>query len=281
VGAVELELLEQLSRSPMGSRHRAPAGSLEDVKDDVPNWDRRACAERSFANASGTQQNTTVGVFARITGFAVDAVNAPLGRVTAVRGDGGPLLVVRDSSGRERVLPAGVIEEIDFAAKRIRVYRSTREIDAAPSAPAALERHYAPWGAGHRVLPAERSQQLITHIADRTEWEAAAERGEYRPPSLAEDGFVHCSTAYSVCMPANQFFRGRQGLVLVAIDQRRLQSEIRWEEPQPTVEAFPHIYGPVNLDAVVAVEPFDTGADGNFEVPKAIRELADEYAIRA
>lgn len=73
----------------------------------------------------------------------------------------------------------------------------------------------------------------------------------------------------------------RQGLVLLAIDQRLLDSEIRWEEPQPTVEAFPHIYGPVNLDAVIAVERFDPGEDGDFEVPNAIRRLADEYAARA
>ena len=102
--------------------------------------------------------------------------------------------------------------------------------------------------------------------------------GEYRPASLAEESFVHASTAYSTLLPANLFYRGRRGLVLLAIDQRRLRSEIRWEEPQPTVEAFPHIYGPVNVDAVIAVEPFDPGPDGSFQLPPAIRALADEYA---
>lgn len=227
----------------------------------------------------GEAHLAAVDVLVPITGFAVDAVNGPLGRVVDVRQEGGgTFFVVRARSGREHLLPAGVIDEIDLAARRVRVYRSTREIDAAPSDQEELERHYAPWGAGHRVLPAERSRQLITHIADRTEWEAATKRGEYRPASLAGDGFVHASTAYSVPVPANLFYRGRRGLVLLAIDQRRLDSEIRWEEPQPTVEAFPHIYGPVNVDAVVAVEPFDPGADGSFEVPRAIRELADEYA---
>ena len=89
---------------------------------------------------------------------------------------------------------------------------------------------------------------------------------------------MHASTAYQTLLPANLFYRGRRGLVLLAIDQARLHSEIRWEEPQPTVEAFPHIYGPVNVDAVVTVEPFDPAADGSFELPQAIRELADAYA---
>lgn len=218
-------------------------------------------------------------VLATTIGFAVEAVNGSLGSVADVRQeDAGAFFVARTPSGREHLLPAGVIEEIDVAEKRIRVYRSTREIDAAPTDPKDLVRHYAPWGAGHRVLPAERSRQLITHIAQRPEWETATKRDEYRPTSLADEGFVHASTAYSILMPANLFYRGRRDLVLLAIDQRRLHSEIRWEEPQPTVEAFPHIYGPVNIDAVIAVESFGPGPDGSFRVPPAIHALADEYA---
>jgi uncharacterized protein (DUF952 family) len=219
---------------------------------------------------------------AGIGGFAVEGVNGSLGRVAEVRGGaGGAFLVVRRPSGREQLLPVGVIEGIDVAEKRVCVYRSTREVDAAPSDEAGVVRHYGPWGAGHRVLPAERSRQLIAHIAERAEWETATARAEYRPASLADSDFVHASTAYSVLLPANLFYRGRPGLVLLAIDQQRLRSEIRWEEPQPTVEAFPHIYGPVNVDAVVAVEPFDPGPDGSFELPLPIRELADAYAARA
>jgi len=218
-------------------------------------------------------------VLAGVAGFAVEAVNGLLGRVAEVRRESdGTFLLVRRPSGREVLLPVGLIEGIDLAERRIRVYRSTREIDAAPSGEAALVSHYAPWGAGHRVLPAERTRQLITHVAERLEWEAATERGEYRPASLAKEGFVHASTAYQTLLPANMFYRGRQGLVLLAIDQARLHSEIRWEEPQPTVEAFPHIYGPVNTDAVVMVEPFEPGADGSFELPQAIRALANAYA---
>ena len=224
-------------------------------------------------------QYRAVDVLSGIVGFAVEAVNGSLGRVADVRqeGSGGDRFIVRAPSGREHLLPVSVIERIDVAEKRIRVYRSTREIDAAPGG-AELERHYAPWGAGHRVMPAERSQQLITHIAERSDWERAAKQDEYVPASLEAEGFVHASTAYQTLLPANLFYRGRRGLVLLAIDQRNLLSEIRWEEPQPTVEAFPHIYGPVNVDAVVAVEPFAPGADGTFELPTAIRDLANEYS---
>jgi uncharacterized protein (DUF952 family) len=216
-------------------------------------------------------------------GFVVEAVDGLLGHVVeSRRRDEETLFVVRRPSGSDQRLPVSVIDEIDVARRRIFVYRSTREIDAAPKGRAALLRYYGPWGAGHRVLPAERSRQLIIHIAEGSEWETATDRGEYRPASLiGAEGFVHASTAYQTLLPANLFYRGRRGLVLLALDQTLLHSEIRWEEPQPTVEAFPHIYGPVNLDAVVMVEPFDPGTDGSFELPESIRELAERYAAES
>ena len=227
-----------------------------------------------------TVQDVWVHSAVGATGFVVEAVDGLLGHVAAPghRSDE-TLFVVRRPSGRDQRLPLRVIDEIDVERRCVRVYRSTREIDAAPTGRAALLRYYGPWGAGHRVLPAERSRQLIIHIAERSEWESATHRGEYRPDSLfGAEGFVHASTAYQTLLPANLFYRGRRGLVLLALDQTRLHSEIRWEEPQPTVEAFPHIYGPVNLDAVVMVEPFDSGADGSFDLPEPIRELAERYA---
>lgn len=212
-----------------------------------------------------------------LTGFAVQAVNGRIGTVTAAQPD--RLVVARDGGGSV-LLPAGVVERVDVDTRRIDVYRSTREIDAAPSEEEAVGRHYAPWGAGGRVLPAERARQLITHIAERDEWARALETGEYRPPSLAEVGFVHASTAFSLDLPANLFYRGRSDLVLLCIDQRLLGSEVRWEEPQPTVEAFPHIYGPVNLEAVIAVFDLPPRKDGTFEAPARVRALADEFAAR-
>jgi uncharacterized protein (DUF952 family) len=210
-------------------------------------------------------------------GFAVEAVNGPVGTVREAARD---RIVVATADGRSIVLPAGVVESVDMEARRIDVYRSTREIDAAPEDDDAIGRHYAPWGAGGRVLPVERARQLLVHIAERDEWTRGLDSGAYRPASLDEVGFVHASTAYSLLLPANLFYRGRRDLVVLCIDQSLLGAELRWEEPEPTVEAFPHVYGPVNPDAVVAVFDFPPREDGTFEVPPAARKLADGYAAR-
>ena len=114
--------------------------------------------------------------------------------------------------------------------------------------------------AASQGLPEDRH---IVHICRRTDWQAAQEQGEYRPGDASEAGeFVHCSRPRQALRVANFLFPGKPGLVLLWIDPQRLRSEIRWEPAEG--EAFPHIYGPINLEAVVEVTDFTPEADGKF-----------------
>jgi glutathione S-transferase len=111
---------------------------------------------------------------------------------------------------------------------------------------------------------------LIYHIADRAEWDQARTVGQYTrstaEKTLAEEGFIHASQAAQVAGTANKFYLDAPGeLVLLVIDTGRLRSEVRYE-PVPGAELpFPHIYGPLNADAVIAAEPFAPGPGGRFE----------------
>jgi uncharacterized protein (DUF952 family) len=104
---------------------------------------------------------------------------------------------------------------------------------------------------------------LIFHITSKAEWLAAQERGEYVAPSLQSEGFIHCSTEKQVLHVANAFYRGRTDLMLLQIDEAKLNSELKWEPPAGLpapghfpADLFPHIYGPINLMAVVAAPDF-------------------------
>ncbi len=104
---------------------------------------------------------------------------------------------------------------------------------------------------------------MILHITSRTEWADALTRGEYVAPSLAAEGFIHCSTEKQVIHVANAFYRGRNDLVLLAIDESKLKPELKWEAPAgaraPGIsesDSFPHVFGPINLAAVAAVLDF-------------------------
>lgn len=108
---------------------------------------------------------------------------------------------------------------------------------------------------------------MILHITHRSDWETAQAAGEYRADSLAAEGFIHCSTVEQVLGPANEFYRGKDDLVLLVIDPARLAAELVYEDSYHIGTAFPHIYGPLNLDAVTSVVPFPPLADGTFELP--------------
>ena len=108
---------------------------------------------------------------------------------------------------------------------------------------------------------------MILHIAAVSDWEEAQVVGEYRLDTLETEGFIHCSTPQQVLGPANEFYRGQTGLVLLCIDEAQVQSPIVYEDCYEIGQAFPHIYGPLNLDAVTAVLPFPPNADGTFTLP--------------
>lgn len=108
----------------------------------------------------------------------------------------------------------------------------------------------------------------IFHITSRKAWEQACIKGNYQADSLALEGFIHCSKLEQVLRVAESFYRGQKGLVLLVIDPARLLAKVRWEpgSDKPD-ELFPHIYGPINLDAAVIVVDFSENTDGNFILP--------------
>ena len=101
---------------------------------------------------------------------------------------------------------------------------------------------------------------MILHITSRVEWKDAQLQGEYIAPSLEAEGFIHCSTEKQVAYVANAFYRGRKDLVLLNIDETKLNSELKWEAPAgppasgiSESDLFPHIFGAINLNAVASV----------------------------
>ena len=117
---------------------------------------------------------------------------------------------------------------------------------------------------------------MILHIVARADWDSALARGIYAPPSLGAEGFIHCSTSAQILRTANRFYRGQTDLVILCIDESRLEAAPRYEPPNPALgetsaDLFPHLYRPLNLDAVVSVIDFPCRADGTFEMPAALR----------
>jgi uncharacterized protein (DUF952 family) len=107
----------------------------------------------------------------------------------------------------------------------------------------------------------------IFHITKRGEWERAKQEGIYQTQTLASEGFIHCSRSDQVIRVANTLFSGQMGLVLLEIDTRQVRAEIRYENCEGGQEAFPHIYGALDLGSVVRVVAFEPREDGSFTMP--------------
>ena len=116
---------------------------------------------------------------------------------------------------------------------------------------------------------------MIYHVTSRSAWSAARQSGEYRAESLETEGFIHCSTGTQVLPVVEKFYKGQRDLLLLMIDPALLSSDLKWEAPSggtpppgvPEGEAFPHVYGPINLDAVVKAVDLESNPDGHYNLP--------------
>ena len=94
---------------------------------------------------------------------------------------------------------------------------------------------------------------VIYHITERKNWEAAKEKGFYETAALAEEGFIHCSEERQVADVLSRYFAGKDDLVKLVIETDKLTSPLYFDWSSSIEDTFPHIYGPINLDAVTDV----------------------------
>jgi uncharacterized protein (DUF952 family) len=102
----------------------------------------------------------------------------------------------------------------------------------------------------------------IYHLVLRSLWERDPAQ-PYRANSLETEGFIHCCFAEQVAGSANRFYAGASDLLVLTIDATRLSSPLR-EEAAASGKLYPHIYGPINRDAVSTAVPLTRGSDGRW-----------------
>jgi uncharacterized protein (DUF952 family) len=111
---------------------------------------------------------------------------------------------------------------------------------------------------------------VLLHIISKAGWAAAPPAGSIEP--VGEE-FVHCSDRGVVHVTAGKFFHGQSGLLLLVIDPKLLDVPVRWEAVADSPLWFPHVYGPIPVDAVVEVHDFPSEDDGSFVLPQSVAVL--------
>ena len=108
---------------------------------------------------------------------------------------------------------------------------------------------------------------MLGHLTTMPAWERARRLGSYLADSLHSEGFIHLSRDAQLLLAANTHYRGRSDLVVLVVDEARLEEGSLIDEagsPPNDHLIFPHLYGPLPVDVVIAVLPFPCGADGTF-----------------
>ncbi len=108
---------------------------------------------------------------------------------------------------------------------------------------------------------------MIYHITRAGEWERARGGRFYQPAGFEAEGFIHCCEADFIETVGNRYFRGQSGLVILCIDPGKVRASIRYEDLVGGGVLFPHVYGELNVDAVVEVVAFEADEEGRFSSP--------------
>jgi uncharacterized protein (DUF952 family) len=110
----------------------------------------------------------------------------------------------------------------------------------------------------------------IFKLVDRASWQAAQASGAFAgSPVDRRDGFIHFSTAAQVRETAARHFAGAAELMIVAVDAAALGEALRWE-PSRGGDLFPHLYGPLPLDAVRWTAGLPLDAAGRHVFPATV-----------
>ena len=93
---------------------------------------------------------------------------------------------------------------------------------------------------------------MIFHITTSNDWALQKHNPEFLPSDYHKEGFIHCCTEKQLAGVMVRYFKGKTGLVLLQLDETKLQAELKYEI-STNDEKFPHIYGSINREAILKV----------------------------
>ena len=110
---------------------------------------------------------------------------------------------------------------------------------------------------------------FLYKIMSKQEWEKAQVQGIYEGSEVdRRDGFIHLSAAHQVRATAQKHFFGKMDLVLISVAQENFGPSLKWEASRGG-DLFPHIYGPLQLDAISKAVPLPL-VNGIHQFPKGL-----------
>ncbi len=105
---------------------------------------------------------------------------------------------------------------------------------------------------------------MIYHITTPEEFSKFNNKNFYESASLASEGFIHCSTLKQLKPSIERHFSDSREIVILYIDERKLKAVLKYEMAE-SGEEFPHIYGPINREAIAEIKNYSKWL-GSFDI---------------
>jgi uncharacterized protein (DUF952 family) len=112
---------------------------------------------------------------------------------------------------------------------------------------------------------------MIYHFITQTNLANSLSDSELRLPSLDSEGFIHCSTLAQVINVANFLEPYSEEMQLLEIDESKVKPEVKYEDAMNNGVLYPHIYGPLNRDAIVSEFHLDWDGEDGYQMPDELR----------
>lgn len=109
-------------------------------------------------------------------------------------------------------------------------------------------------------------EDLLFHITTKDEWKQYKKEGNYEPESFESDGFIRCFTGVQLEDAANRLFPDKDKILLIVIDVSIIREEIKFEKDEEIGEKFPHILGPLSINAVIDKIDIKAEDNGKFNI---------------
>ncbi len=116
---------------------------------------------------------------------------------------------------------------------------------------------------------------FILHCMKKSTWESVKDKEYYGSAYIKAVGFLHCSSIEYMWRVAPMYEGVKDELVLLCIATSMVEPTIQWERGESNDRQYPHIYGELNLSAVVDVYPFLRDERGKFKLNPDLMEIID------
>lgn len=120
-----------------------------------------------------------------------------------------------------------------------------------------------------RRMYAGAADPFIYLLLNPTDFDRAMAAGVWDPESRKVDGFIHASPVDQLTRVANKHYAKTDEVRVVILTADRVKAEIRWE-PASDGQLYPHVYGPINMDAAARSVVAKKGADGLYAISRQI-----------